>query len=57
MSSEFQILKEKLNEHSKQLKQSAEMLNQLEWENITFQDENQAPIPDPCSPYYAFGNT
>ena len=30
LSLEFQILKEKLNEHSKKLEQSAEKLNQLE---------------------------
>ena len=42
LSSEFQILKEKLNEHSKQLEQSAEKLSQLEWENLILQDENQA---------------
>ena len=35
LSSEFQILKEKLNEHSKQLEQSAEMLSQLDSENLT----------------------
>ena len=42
LSSEFQILKEKLNEHSKQLEQSAEKLSQLESENLTLRDENQA---------------
>ncbi|KAF3524219.1 hypothetical protein F2Q69_00048827 [Brassica cretica] len=42
LSSEFQILKEKLNEHSKQLKQSDEKLSQLESENLTLRDENQA---------------
>ena len=41
LSSEFQILKEKLNEHSKQLEQSAEKLSQLESENLTLRDENQ----------------
>ncbi|KAF2547339.1 hypothetical protein F2Q70_00023108 [Brassica cretica] len=35
LSSEFQILKEKLNEHSKQLEQSAENVSQLESENLT----------------------
>ena len=35
LSSEFQILKEKLNKHSKQLEQSAEMLSQLDSENLT----------------------
>jgi len=42
LSSEFRILKENLNEHSKQLEQSAEKLSQLESENLTLQDENQA---------------
>ena len=42
LSSEFQILKEKFNEHSKQLEQSAEKLSQLESENLTLRDENQA---------------
>ena len=42
LSLEFQILKEKLNEHSKKLEQSAEKLNQLESENLTLRDENQA---------------
>ncbi|KAF3502331.1 hypothetical protein F2Q69_00042269 [Brassica cretica] len=42
LSSGFQILKEKLNEHSKQLEQSAEKLCQLESENLTLRDENQA---------------
>ncbi|KAH0872915.1 LOW QUALITY PROTEIN: hypothetical protein HID58_070277 [Brassica napus] len=42
LSSEFQILKEKLDEHSKQLEQSAENLSQLESENLTLRDENQA---------------
>uniref|UniRef100_A0A0D2ZVX7 Retrotransposon gag domain-containing protein n=1 Tax=Brassica oleracea var. oleracea TaxID=109376 RepID=A0A0D2ZVX7_BRAOL len=42
LSSEFQRLKEKLNEHSKQLEQSAEKLSQLESENLTLRDENQA---------------
>ncbi|KAF3537256.1 hypothetical protein F2Q69_00022979 [Brassica cretica] len=40
--SEFQSLKEKLNEHSKQLEQSAEKLSQLESENLNHRDENQA---------------
>ncbi|KAF3497493.1 hypothetical protein DY000_02052898 [Brassica cretica] len=35
LSSEVQSLKEKLGEHSKQLEQSAEMLSQLESENLT----------------------
>ncbi|KAF2554912.1 hypothetical protein F2Q68_00016760 [Brassica cretica] len=42
LSSEFQILKEKLNEHSKQLEQSTEKLSQLESKNPTLRDENQA---------------
>ncbi|KAF3500805.1 hypothetical protein F2Q69_00042518 [Brassica cretica] len=42
LSSEFQILKEKIDEHSKQLEQSAEKLSQLESENLTLRDENQA---------------
>ena len=42
LSSEFQSLKEKLDEHSKQLEQSAEKLNQLESENLVLQEENQA---------------
>ncbi|KAF3521402.1 hypothetical protein F2Q69_00047189 [Brassica cretica] len=36
------ILKEKLNKHSKQLEQSAEKLSQLESENLTLRDKNQA---------------
>ncbi|KAF2579900.1 hypothetical protein F2Q68_00005079 [Brassica cretica] len=35
LSLEFQTLKEKLNEQSKQLEQSAEKLSQLESENLT----------------------
>ncbi|KAF3601918.1 hypothetical protein F2Q69_00037722 [Brassica cretica] len=42
LSSEFQILKEKLNKHSKQLEQSAENLSHLESENLTLRDGNQA---------------
>ncbi|KAH0902954.1 hypothetical protein HID58_042457 [Brassica napus] len=42
LSSEFQSLKEKLNKQSKQLEQSAEKLSQLESENLTLRDENQA---------------
>ena len=42
LSSEFQILKEKLNEHLKQMEQSAEKLSQLESENLILRDENQA---------------
>ncbi|KAF3601237.1 hypothetical protein F2Q69_00036333 [Brassica cretica] len=42
LSSEFQSLKEKLDEHSKQLEQSAEMLSLLESENLNLRDENQA---------------
>ena len=40
LSSEFQSVKKKLNEHSKQLEQSAEKLSQLESENLTLRDEN-----------------
>ncbi|KAF2615297.1 hypothetical protein F2Q70_00011554 [Brassica cretica] len=46
LSSEVQTLKEKLNEHSKRLEQSAEKLNQLEPENLTLRDEK--PRPQPC---------
>ncbi|KAH0858782.1 LOW QUALITY PROTEIN: hypothetical protein HID58_087043 [Brassica napus] len=42
LSSEFQILKEKLDEHSKRLEQSAKKLSQLESENLILRDENQA---------------
>ncbi|KAH0873069.1 hypothetical protein HID58_070431 [Brassica napus] len=42
LSSEVQNLKEKLNEHSKQLEQSAEKLSQLESENLNLQDETQS---------------
>ena len=42
LSSGVQSLKEKLDEHSKQLEQSAEKLSQLELENLTLRDENQA---------------
>ncbi|KAF3582747.1 hypothetical protein DY000_02031518 [Brassica cretica] len=42
LSSEFQILVEKINDHSKQLEQSAKNLSQLESENLTLRDENQA---------------
>ncbi|KAF3544844.1 hypothetical protein DY000_02007619 [Brassica cretica] len=41
-SLEFQILKEKFDEHPKQLEQSSEKLSQLESENLTLRDENQA---------------
>ncbi|KAH0845161.1 hypothetical protein HID58_091959 [Brassica napus] len=40
--SEVQSLKEKFDEHSKQLEQSAEKLSQLVSENLTLRDENQA---------------
>ncbi|KAF3599830.1 hypothetical protein F2Q69_00035284 [Brassica cretica] len=40
--SEVQSLKEKLDEHSKQLEQSAEKLSQVVSENLTLRDENQA---------------
>ncbi|KAF3560356.1 hypothetical protein F2Q69_00013585 [Brassica cretica] len=42
LSSEFQIQKEKIDEHSKQLEKSAEKLSQLESENLTLRDEKQA---------------
>ena len=42
LSSEFQSLKQKLNEHSKQLEQSADKLSQLKSENLNLRDENQA---------------
>ncbi|KAH0879383.1 hypothetical protein HID58_066777, partial [Brassica napus] len=42
LSPEVQSLKEKLNEHYKQLDQSAEKLSQLELENLNLRDENQA---------------
>ena len=42
LSSEFQNLKEKLDEHSKQLEQSAEKLSQLQTENTVLRDQNQA---------------
>lgn len=40
--SEVQSLKDKLDEHSKQLEQSGEKLGALEAENLVLQDENQA---------------
>ena len=43
LSSEEQSLKEKLDEHSKQLELSAEKFSQLELENLTLRDENQVP--------------
>ncbi|KAF2549104.1 hypothetical protein F2Q70_00021593 [Brassica cretica] len=42
LSSEVQSLKEKLNEHSKQLEQSAKNLSLLESENLNLRDKNQA---------------
>ncbi|KAH0939078.1 hypothetical protein HID58_006539, partial [Brassica napus] len=42
LSSEVQSLKEKLDEHSKQLEQSVEKLTQLEFENLFLQGNNQA---------------
>ncbi|KAH0892606.1 hypothetical protein HID58_055035, partial [Brassica napus] len=42
LTSEVQSLKEKLGEHSKQLEQSAEKLNQLQTENATLRDQNKA---------------
>ena len=42
LSSQFQSLKEKLNEHSRQMEQSAEKLSQLESENLNLCDKNQS---------------
>ncbi|KAF3560669.1 hypothetical protein DY000_02014478 [Brassica cretica] len=42
LSSEFQSVKKKLNEHSKQLEQSAEKLSQLESENLNLRDEKKS---------------
>ncbi|KAH0939125.1 hypothetical protein HID58_006586 [Brassica napus] len=42
LSSKVQGLKEKLDEHSKQLEQSAEKLSQLQSANTVFWDQNQA---------------
>ncbi|KAH0867139.1 hypothetical protein HID58_074161, partial [Brassica napus] len=42
LSSVVQCLEEKLDEHSKQLEQSAEKLTQLESENLVLRDKNQA---------------
>ena len=42
LSSEVQSMKENLDEHSKQLEQSAEKLTQLESENLVFRDKNKA---------------
>ena len=42
LSSEVQSLKEKLDEHSKQLEQSAEKLSQLQSENTVLRDQKQA---------------
>ncbi|KAG5411003.1 hypothetical protein IGI04_007322 [Brassica rapa subsp. trilocularis] len=42
LSSEVQNLKEKLDEHSKQLEQSAEKLSKLQSENTVLRDQNQA---------------
>ncbi|KAF2618337.1 hypothetical protein F2Q68_00038659 [Brassica cretica] len=41
VSSEIHSLKEKLDEHSKQLEQSAVKLSQLESENINLRDKNR----------------
>ncbi|KAH0910826.1 hypothetical protein HID58_034147 [Brassica napus] len=41
-SSEVQGLKEKLDEHSKQLEQSAEKLSQLQSANTVLRNQNQA---------------
>ncbi|KAF2551978.1 hypothetical protein F2Q68_00033422 [Brassica cretica] len=42
LSSEVQSLKEKLDEHSKQLEQSAEKLSQVKSANTVLRDQNQA---------------
>ncbi|KAF2547340.1 hypothetical protein F2Q70_00023105 [Brassica cretica] len=42
LSTAIQNLKEKLDEHSKQLEQSAEKLSQLQSENTVLRDQNQA---------------
>ncbi|KAF3535651.1 hypothetical protein F2Q69_00023594 [Brassica cretica] len=42
LSSEVQNLKEKLDEHSKQLEKSAEKLSQVQSENTVLRDQNQA---------------
>ncbi|KAF3586273.1 hypothetical protein F2Q69_00029725 [Brassica cretica] len=42
LSSEVQSLKDKLDEHSKQLEQGAEKLSQLQSENTVLRDQNQA---------------
>ncbi|KAH0903350.1 hypothetical protein HID58_042853 [Brassica napus] len=42
LSLEVQSLKEKLDEESKQLEQSAEKLSQLQSENTVLRDQNQA---------------
>ncbi|KAF2531855.1 hypothetical protein F2Q70_00030269 [Brassica cretica] len=42
LSSEVQSLKEKLDEHSKQLEQSAEKLSQVQSVNTVLRDQNQA---------------
>ncbi|KAF3550908.1 hypothetical protein DY000_02007496 [Brassica cretica] len=52
LSLEVQSLKEKLNEHSKQLEQSAEKLSQLESENLNLQDKNQV-LNTPSNMKYA----
>ncbi|KAH0906096.1 hypothetical protein HID58_037923 [Brassica napus] len=42
LSLEVQSLKEKLDEHSKQLEQSTEKLSRLHSENTVLRDQNQA---------------
>ncbi|KAF3526912.1 hypothetical protein F2Q69_00048443 [Brassica cretica] len=42
LSSEVQSLRDKLDEHSKQLEQSAEKLSQIQSENTVLRDQNQA---------------
>ena len=42
LSLEVQSLKEKIDEHSNQLEQSAEKLSQLQSENTILRDQNQA---------------
>ncbi|KAH0939080.1 hypothetical protein HID58_006541 [Brassica napus] len=43
LSSKVQSLKEKLEEHSKQLEQSAEKLSQLQPENTFLRDQKPSP--------------
>ena len=69
LSSEVQSLKEKLDEHSKQLEQSAEKLSQLQSENTVlnttgnkkrrFNTRNRPMgnlnTPNPCAPIQGYG--